>query len=217
MTIRRFPRAAWAAAAVLLLSDCPLTPEEEEGDIPDVAVEPQSELFVEQDGAPGTFVFLTNDPDLRGPYGCTLWALTESAQEPFMERELEVAKLSGEGSAPFGAVICHREDDVWGETMLVVMINANKKYIVGEVIGAEFKAIVPWADCEALFAGSAVNRLGVRREEEVFTVSFNGQEAFSFRDEEAPLHSGGADGLIVVISPLDRFPGTAVHVVFKEL
>jgi hypothetical protein len=217
MKTRGYLRAVWAATVALLLSGCPLTPEEGELDIPDVSGEPHSDLFVEQIDSPGTFVFLTNDQALQGPYGCTLWALREGGQDPFAERELELVKLSGDNSAGYGAVICQRDDDQWGETMLVVMINASRQYIVGEVLGAQFEVIVPWTDCAALYSGSAVNRLRVLREAEAFTVSFNGQETLSFRDEEAPLHSGGADGWIVVISPLDRLAETGVHVVFKEL
>ena len=169
MKTRAFLRVATAAAA-LLLSGCPLTPEEGEPDIPDVSGEPHSDLFVEQDDSPGTFVFLTNDPALQEPYGCTLWALREGGQDPFSAREMELAKLSGDNSAGYGAVFCHRDDELWGETMLVVMINASRQYIVGEVLGTQFEVIVPWTDCAALYAGSAVNRLRVLRGAEDFTV-----------------------------------------------
>jgi len=221
MQARRFLQAAGGALcalAALLLIDCPLTPEGRQGgELPSGDSELYSELFEEPEGSPGTRVFLVNDPDLWGPYGSTLWYLTGSSQEPFAMLDLELTKFSGDGSAGFGAVLCHREDPGLGETMLVVMINTRQQFIIGEVVGTEFQAIVPWTDCAALAAGSAVNRLRVRREGEVFTVSFNGLEARSFRDEQAPQHLGGSDGLIAVISPLDRFPLTAVHVVFRQL
>jgi len=217
MSYKGFLRAACAALAAMFLSDCPLTPEDDEtAGIPGGTIEQRSELFEENEGQAGIYVFLTNDLDLWGPYGCTLWALTGTQQQPFAVRELELTKLSGNRSAGFGLVLCHYRDEELGETMLVVMINTKRQFIIGEAVGAEFQAIVPWTDSPALFAGYTANRLRVQRDGEIFRVFLNGQPTASFRDENAPLHSGGADGLIVVISPLDRFPETPVHVVFKE-
>jgi hypothetical protein len=211
-------RAALVVVAAFLSCDCPITPEEEEdGELPSGEIEERSELFIEQEDSPGKFVFLTNDEDLWGPYGSTLWALTGSEQDPFEEREIQLAKYSGNGTAGFGVIICHREDEEYGETMLVVMINTNRQFIVGEVIGAEFQVIVAWTDCEALVAGYTVNTMSLRYEDKSFIVSFNGKEACRFQDQEAPQHTGGNNGLIVVISPLDDFPNTAVHVVFQDL
>ena len=217
MSHKGFLRAACAALAAMFLSDCPLTPEGDgEAGIPGGTIEECSELFEEPEGQPGTFVFLTNDRDLWGPYGCTLWALTGTQQQPFAVRELELTKLSGNSSAGFGLVLCHYRDEDLGETMLVVLINTKGQFIIGEAIGAEFQTIVPWTHSPALLTGYNANRLRVQRDGESFRVFLNGQPAATFRDENAPLHSGGADGLIVVISPLDRFPETPVHVVFKE-
>ena len=214
-----FLRAAAAAAlGVLLLSDCPLTPEsEDEGGPPVEDLEERSDLFVQPEGCPGRFVFFTNDPDLWGPYGCTLWTLTGTWQEKFVARGLELQKISGDRSAGYGAILCHRDDAVLGETMLVVMINTRQEYAVGEVTGTQFQYLVSWARCSALVAGYASNRLRVQRDGESFAVFFNDVQACSFQDEDPPLHSGGADGLIVVISPQDRFPETGVHVVFQEM
>ncbi len=212
------PRAAASLLAALLLSDCPFTSERQEsGGVPGEDIAQRSDLFVPQEESPGKYVFFTNDPDLWGPYGCTLWTLTETRQEPFVERGLALQKISGDASAGFGAILCRRDDPLWGETMLVVLINTRQEFTVGEVTGTQFQYLLPWAECPALVAGYALNRLRVRSDGQKYRVYFNGLLACDFQDTEEPLHPGGDDGLIVVISPQDRFPDTGVHVVFEEL
>jgi hypothetical protein len=212
------PRAAALLLAAVLLSACPFTSERQHpGAEPGEDIERRSDLFVTQQEDPGKFVFFTNDPALWGPYGCTLWTLTETRQEPFVQRGLAMQKLSGDSSAGFGAILCRRDDELEGETMLVVLINTQQQYTVGEVTGTQFRYLLPWAECPALVAGYALNRLRVQGDGRSFSVYFNGLPACEFQDEEAPLHPGGDDGLIVVISPQDRFPQTGVHVVFEEL
>jgi hypothetical protein len=212
------PRAAALLLAAALLSACPFTYEgREPAGVPGEDIEQRSDLFVPQQQNPGKRVFFTNDPDLWGPYGCTLWTLTGIRQEPFVQRGLALQKISGDAEAGFGAILCHRDDPEWGETMLVVLINTRKQYTIGEVTGTQFRYLLPWAECPALVAGYALNRLRVQSDGQKFQVYFNGLPACDFRDEEAPLHPGGDDGLIVVISPQDRFPQSGVHVVFEEL
>ncbi len=213
------PRAGAALLPfILLLSDCPLTRETmEDGTVPGEDGEQRSDLFVPQPGAPGKYVFFTNDPGLWGPYGYTLWTLTGARQQPFASRELQLQKISGDGSAGFGAILCHDRDELLGDTMLVVLINTHRQYTVGEVCGTQFRYLVSWTECPALLAGYAFNRLRVQRAGESFSVFFNDFPACSFQDEEEPVHSEGDDGLMVVISPQDRFPENGVHVVFQEL
>jgi hypothetical protein len=212
------PRAAASLLTAVLFSACPFTSEREPpGLLPGEDIEQRSDLFVPQGQSPGKYVFFTNDPALWGPYGCTLWTVTETRQEPFVQRGLAMQKISGDASAGFGAILCRREDQLLGETMLVVLINTRRQYTVGEVTGTQFQYLRPWAECPALVAGYALNRLRVQAEGESYSVYFNGVLACEFQDGEAPLHPGGDDGLIVVISPQDRFPQTGVHVVFEEL
>jgi hypothetical protein len=210
--------AAASLLAILFLGSCPITPSTEDpGAVPGGDIALLTELFEQSEENPQTRVFFTNDPALQGPYGCTAWMLTGSLQEPFAARELELQKVSGDGAAGFGVVLCRRDDGQLGETMLVVLINTRRKYTVGEVNGAQFHYLVRWTECSALVEGNAFNRLRVASDGEGFSLHFNGFLACSFRDEEEPLHPGGDDGLIVVISPQDRFPETGVHVVFREL
>jgi hypothetical protein len=217
MKIRRLLSGA-SLLAILILDSCPITPiPEEPGAVPDNDIALLSELFEQSKEDPRTRVFFTNDPALQGLYGSTAWTLTGSRQEPFAARELLLQKASGDGAAGFGILLCCRQDEQLGETMLVVLINTRRKYTVGEVTEAQFKYLVPWTECTALVEGKALNRLRVQSSGEGFSLYFNGILACSFQDEEEPLHPGGDDGLIVVISPLDRFPQTGVQVVFREL
>lgn len=219
-----------ALIAVLLLlmsSGCPMTPAGFDGYEPaiDAEFEQRSDLFVEDGEEPGSYEFFTNDPDLWGPYGYTLWALMDGErQEPFAARQVVLSKASGDGSAGYGVVICHYDtgDPELGETMLVVMINTKQKFLVGEVTGARFESIIWWTHTEKLTAGYNVpNTIRIEYDDgtSVFSLHVNGSEqaVATFRDEQAPFHSGGADGHIVVISPLDRFPQAPVHVLFTEI
>ena len=209
-----------AALLAVLLCGCPFTSDRPPDDSDASAtVTERSDLFVEQNGTPGLYVFQTNDPDLWGPYGTTLWALLDTNQQPFRDRELDLAKVSGDAAAGFGAVICHYAGGTSGqdETMLVILINTRRQYLVGEVNGAVFQPILPWAEASSLNAGYNVpNRLRVEYDGQEFSLFFNQALTATFKDEVQPYHSGGTDGQLVVISPLDRFPGTPVHVLFWE-
>jgi hypothetical protein len=217
---RKILQLLGAALLSVLMCSCPFTADRprEEPDVP-AAVAERSDLFVEQDGEPGVYVFQTNDQDLWGPHGTTLWALLDSSQQPFRARELDLTKLSGDAAAGFGAVICHYEAGTGGqeETMLVIMINTRRQYLVGEVNGAVFQPILPWTEAASLNAGYNVpNRMRVEYDGQEFSIFFNQALTATFKDEVQPYHSGGTDGQLVVISPLDRFPGTPVHVLFRE-
>ena len=49
-----------------------------------------------------------------------------------------------------------------------------------------------------------------------FTLWINGQEVTRFVDDEAPIHSGGRQGYLVITSPLEEFPPKPVIVRFRE-
>ncbi len=205
-----------------MLAGCPVTPRDEgqgaaQGD---EAIEEHSELFVTQGGEPGlpvTTVFQTNDTRYWGRYGYTLWAPTGVQQTPFAGRQVTAAKIGGNAAAGFGVVFCAYDSGTGGETMLVVMINTQQEYIVGEATGGVFRELVPWTTLPALKLGyNQANTIALAPDGGEYVLAINGTEAARFRDDEPPLHTGGADGYLVVISPLDNFPETPVHVVFQE-
>ena len=204
------------------LAGCPITPEtdRDEYDSTGVTIEEKSELFVES--PLNITVFQTNDTGLQGPYGTTLWTSSGMSQDPLVSREVIARKITGDDDAGYGLVFCHYDtgDPAVGETMLVVMINTRCEYTVGEVIGAEFRAVVPWTGSAALSLGYNQNNT-IRIEYDSvrgdFSLLLNGVAVTTFRDDEPPYHTGGADGFVVVISPLDEFPETPVHVEFQEI
>jgi len=215
-------RMAWicAAAVFVLLTGCPLpTPESPEGDEGnDVGqISEGSTLFEAVDGQPGVFKFETNDTAYEGGSGYTFWALSEGAQEPFRQRSTALTKFSGNNRAGYGIVFCHGTAPDGRETMLTAMINAAGEDSVGEVTGSRFSVLVPWTAGESLASGlNQRNILSVTLSGGIFTLRLNGTVAETFEDEAEPYHTGGANGYIVVISPLDDFPGTPVHVRFEE-
>jgi hypothetical protein len=211
-----------AAAFALVLVGCPSTtaPDsqaETGGDSGSVAK--VDSLFVETAAGSGSYVFKTNDAAYRGPYGYTLWTLTGAAVTPFVSRTVELSKISGNASAGYGVVFCSW-DTGSGETMLVVMIDTQREYIVGEVTGASFSEIVPWTESPSLVAGyNVANTVSLSWDSanSRFSLRFNGGPVVIFRDDVEPFHdNGGRNGYMVVISPLDDFPTTPVHTVFTE-
>jgi hypothetical protein len=218
--MRRLIQIVALAVFIVLLSGCPVPPGggPPEDEDTDGEFEQVDDLFVDEGS--GKYVLETNDTVYWGPYGYTLWAIKGSAQTPFTSRQVVVNKVSGDASAGYGVVFCQYDtgDPDVGETMLVVMINTKQEYIVGEVCGAQFTEIVPWTTSTKLRQGyNQGNTLRVDYASEEYTLSINGVETVVFRDDEPPYHSdGGGRGFIVVISPMDEFPETPVHVIFEE-
>lgn len=219
-------RTRWPAvlemAAMVILAGCPAptleTPENDGGGTG--TIEESSTLFELDSEHPRTYEFETNDTRYEGGSGYTFWGLTGDAQEPFAERTVRMTKYSGNATAGYGIVICHGTASGGDETMLVVMINVSREYIVGEVVGAQFFTLVPWATSLNLRYGlNQTNTVRVARDAESgdFTLYLNGTKTAVFRDDEAPYHTGGGNGLIAVVSPLDEFPETSVRVTFEEL
>jgi hypothetical protein len=212
-------------ALVPLFSGCPLTPGSESGPAVggnDGGVLKVDDLFAADPDLPGRSIFKTNDPAYWGPYGYTLWTLAGTPLSPFISRQVQVNKVSGDGAAGYGMVFCHYDtgDPFVGETMLVAMIDTQREFIVGEVTGASFSEIVPWTESEYLRTGynqSNVMKVAYDAGEREFALFLNGGEAARFRDDNGPFHdAGGGNGYIVVISPRDEFPLAPVHVIFQE-
>jgi hypothetical protein len=174
-----------------------------------------SDLFVPESG---NVTFTTNDPAYWTERGYTLWAPTGGSQSTFTLLERKLTKTEGDAYAGYGLVFCHYDtgDSALGETMLVVMVNTKGKYMAGEVVGSIFTAFFPWTYSSRLATGLGVaNRLKVTLSGGEFVIYLNDEEAKRFIDSEAPLHTQGADGYIVVISPSDSFPQHPVTVRFE--
>jgi hypothetical protein len=179
-------------------------------------MEEASSLFVESPAEPGFFAFETNDAAYITDRGYTLWALKAAEQSPFASRTAMLNKSSGSAEAGYGIVFCHRSAE---ERMLVVMIDTQQEYIVGEATGSAFTAIVPWTASAYLKKGyNQDNELGLRLDQatRTFTLALNGVDVKTFSAIETDYELGGGNGYLVVISPWDEFPGTPVSLSFRE-
>ena len=191
------------------------TPPVDDGTDP---IEIIDDLFVPGDEE-GEVIFETNNPQYWSEYGFTLWYLLEGEEQPFSAREAVVSKLSGNPTAGYGLVYCFRNDNEYGETFLLVMINTVREYIVAEAVGSGFHEIIGWTGSEALRAGYNQNnelRLEYNNATQDFSLYINDQFEANFKDDEAPLHDSGRQGYIVVISPLDDFPEIPVKIRYSE-
>lgn len=165
--------------------------------------------------------FETADAAYLSPRGYTLWALKAPYQESFESRSVMLDKISGNESAGFGLVFCHRAaDEASEETMLIAMINADQEYILGQAYGGAFYPLVEWTKTPYLKKGfHQENRIGIdlNRITREFTLTANGTELCSFTPNDPEYELGGGNGYIAVISPRESFPSTPVHVVFHEI
>jgi hypothetical protein len=206
---------------MILLLSCELNGardyEKDESD--DTVIEYVNHLFVPGEN-PGEIYFETNDRQYWSERGYTLWYLLEGEDASFDRREASLSKFSGSNTAGYGFVYCYSEDPYYGRTMLVVMINTVREYTIAEVIETKFDESIPWTESTALNAGYNQNNtisLEYDSESQLFTLGFNGVTEITFRDDEAPFHTGGRHGYIVVISPLDEFPEVPVACRFVEM
>ncbi len=201
----------------LFLTGCPKTPEiyVVKEPLDSSVIEENSEIFIE-DPATGIIGFETNDTKYSGGYGYTLWTEDDGIQDPFIHLNVTLKKISGNDVAGYGIIFGSYED-----TMLIVLINTKKEFVIGELEGNLFTELQAWTEAANLKPGynqSNIIDINYDPSSEDFSLTFNGDETavVIFRDDEEPFHTTGKDGYIVVISPLDNFPGIPVSITFKK-
>jgi hypothetical protein len=200
---------------IMITLGCPVTPGPSVvKDHDDAAViEENSSLFV-VDGATGVIEFTTNDTKYSEQFGYTLWAQEGGVSDPFTHLNVTLSKLSGNEDAGYGIVFCSYDD-----TMLVVLINTKKEFIIGELTGNLFTVLQPWNNATVLKSGyNQTNIVDITYDSgsREFDLNFNGVWITTFRDDNAPFHTHGKNGYIVVISPMDDFPNIPVSITFKK-
>jgi hypothetical protein len=165
----------------------------------------------------------TNDPKYWSLAGHTLWTVwgSEGPGDEFTERTVTVSKAKGDALAGYGLVLCQGERPVReegpGQTMLVILINNSGEYAIGKFAKGQYESLIWWTASPALRAGAgAPNELHVKKDGDAFVVEANGMEAVRFIDSGEPRHSGGRNGYVAVISPLDRFPEGEVDIYYTE-
>jgi hypothetical protein len=204
---------------IFIFSCTPVVPSDSENpDVPFTALEQSSALFPET-GQPGEYQFFSNDSSHLQPYGMSFWTKKLVNQDPFSQLDISLHKISGNSLAGYGVIFCHGlRGDPAVETMLLIMINLNREYIIGEVEGDSFSTLIPWTYSEFLVSGyNQENRILITYDalEEEFDLSINGYFIISFSDNEEPVHASGNSGFVTVISPLDIFPEKPVEILFQ--
>jgi hypothetical protein len=204
-------------AGLLLFVSCPSPYAEPRITLPGEGSGPalKDELFV-RDPENGAILFSTNSSENWSENGYTIWTVSGSDDDAFSSKEAGLLKMEGDATSGYGIVVCHHES-AQGETAIILMINTSGEYIVGELVAGRFSQIIPWTAFPQLKPDiNRENRVRLELIDGEFVVTLNGIEANRFRDEEAPFHSNGKSGYVVVISPLDDFPETSVRVVFTD-
>jgi hypothetical protein len=224
MRVFRGAASVALSSLLVLLSGCPQSYDSTTwtpGDGTAGTAEEHDELFVQQTD-PASWRFSTNDSAFWGPSGYTLWALPLPDQPTFAQRDVVLVKESGNAWTGYGIIFCHLDtgDPSLGESMLLVMINTQQQYSLGEVTGSHYTPYTSptWVSCPGLFKGYGVaNGLKVTRDAGgLFTLYLNQGQVMTFHDGRTPTPTGGANGYLVVISPQDSFPQSPVSVVFTE-
>lgn len=181
----------------------------------------KDDLFVAQ--GDGSYVFTTNDTAYWGPYGYTLWAVMPALSQPtFTQRDVVLTKSSGNAAAGYGIVFCQYDsgNPAHDETMLIVMINTQQQYSVGEATGSVYSPYTnpTWVqDLHLVKGGGNPNEVLVTRDAGgLFSLALNGTQVMTFRDGRTPVQSGGGGGYLAVISPQDSFPAIPVSISYKD-
>ena len=216
------------AASSLLLAGCPASYDLSKPTTEDAGgtggtggtTDQQDQLFVQQSD-PASWLFATSDSAYWGPGGYTLWSLPLQVTDPFVQREVTLVKTSGNAWAGFGVVFCHADAGPGvSESMLLVMINTEQQYSVGEVNGSHYSPYTTptWVTHASLAHGYGVpNAVRITREAGgQFTLYLNEVAAMTFHDGRSPAPGGGGGGHLVVVSPQDSFPAIPVSVTFTE-
>lgn len=204
----------FTALCVLVLSGCPSSSVSQGPVMPDgTVIEQNSSLFTE-DPVTGVVSFTTNDTRYNGQYGYTLWTEGTVDYTPFTHLNVTLSKMSGNDTAGYGVVFCST-----GDSMLIVLINTEKEYLIGELTGTAFTPFNDWQESADLVPGyNQTNILDISRDPGTgtFALTFNAGDPVTFRDDEEPYHTGGKNGYMVVVSPLDDFPNVPVSISFKK-
>ena len=183
-----------------------------------------SDLFKSpENGQPGDTRFYTNDPIYRRSSGYTLWAYNSDTID-FQERTVSLRKTIGSSIAGYGVIICsdlRKIDDRSEIVFLTVMLNNNRQYAVGKVIGASYEPLVYWTNSSNIIQGYGIwNTIRIVKDSEnpnKYDLYINGKFERFFVDAEQPLTGGtGRNGYVVVIAP-DDLNQNAVEVWFEEL
>ncbi len=203
----------WLIIFLLSISACPVTPESSEDlDLLDNPIIEENSILFEMDTDTGVINFNTNESKYINEYGYTLWTENNELQNPFTNLNVTLSKISGNSDAGYGVVFCSYDD-----TMLVVLINTNKEFVIGELTGNLFTVLQEWIEAFSLNSGlNQINVIDITLNDGEFFLTFNAGEAVVFSDNDEPYHNYGKDGYIVVISPLDNFPNVPVSVTFKK-
>lgn len=187
-------------------------------DVPFVQLEEDSFLFPET-GESGEYRFYSNDSEHIKPDGMSFWTMKLGNQSPFSSLDVSLYKVSGNLFAGYGLIFCHGfRGDPSEETMLVLMINLNREYLLGEVIGGSFSLIHPWTFSEYIFPGfNQENRIRITSDliKGEFYISINGSELLTFTDDILPIHFAGDSGFLSIISPADIFPEKPVEIFYR--
>ncbi|MCK5672516.1 MAG: hypothetical protein KAH95_04025 [Spirochaetales bacterium] len=200
---------------IIITSGCIVTTIPSEVKDPEdvTVIEENSSLFVE-DGGTGITSFATNDTKYSEQFGYTLWSQEGLVSDPFINLNVTLSKLSGNDVAGYGVVFGSHDD-----TMLVVLINTKKEFIIGDLTGNLFTVLQSWDDAPGLKSGyNQTNIIDITYDSGTgdFNLSLNGVLVTIFRDDDAPFHTQGKNGYIVIISPMDDFPNIPVSITFKK-
>lgn len=199
----------------LFFTGCPdpLDPPYEKETLNNPVVEENSFLFIEDDDT-GIICFETNNTKYTGGYGYTLWKKEDAVQAPFTNLNVSLKKIRGNDVAGYGVVFGSHDN-----TMLIVLIDTKKSFIIGELTGNLFTELQPRTNSSNLIPGfnqENIIDISYNSVTKDYLLSFNGLASAVFRDDEEPFHTSGKNGYMVVISPLDDFPNTSVSVTFKK-
>ena len=171
----------------------------------------------EEDG--GSVIINVNNESYWSSKGYTLWkVLDDSMPVSDGDYSVTVSKSSGTEEAGYGIVFGQTENAFYGNCLLVVLVNTEGEFTVGELLNTTYYTLKSWTANACIKSGYNVNNtIKVSYEKNHYDIYINDEKLYTLYSNYVN-YSGaasGKNGFILVISPKDDLPNYTVSVAYR--
>ena len=189
------------------------TVETDKGSTPDRS----DSLFVLVENEENRYVFETSNNKYLSEEGYTLWSVKNTKQ--VSSWRVSVSKEAGNSKAGYGILFCGESKD-GSDTFYTFLINNEGQYTTGRVLDGKYTTLTSWKSLKALRHGYGIsNTLGVSYDEDTHQLSLSiNEESAGYRSlPDKVEYFGSYSGFVAVVSNQENFPGTPVHISYKDI
>jgi hypothetical protein len=169
---------------------------------------PIETILWEEDGQ-GFIQFSTNDYNYRGE---PIYMNYINSENPMVEVDTIVKKISGFDKQGFGIIFCYQDSDNYYRLMITI----KARYQFSKYVGGEKEIIIDWSDGIGLVEGFEVeNRIRIVQETaHNFRFFFNGADNGLLADTS---FDHGDSGFLASVSVYENFPSKPEDCRYKQI